>query len=87
MFGLLRAMDTGVCLLKSQRPLYDRESENMTGCYSTVIFRGQEFVASAYVRDVNCRGFSAYGLAEDLSHLAALNDAARSIVLMPSDDL
>ncbi len=64
--------------LGSQKPLYDREGEGMIGAHSTVRFAGNEYEASAYVREINCRGFIACGLAERLSELGALKNALRA---------
>jgi Protein of unknown function (DUF2726) len=64
--------------LSSQGPLYDRQAEGMVGCHSTVRFAGNEFVADAYVREINCRGFAGYGLAERLSELGAMQKALQA---------
>jgi len=72
---------------RAQKRLYDRQSEDFIGCNTTVRFGGQEFAANIYIRDVNCQGFAAYGLAESLSELAALKDAARSKGMILLDEL
>jgi hypothetical protein len=70
----LLAVDQGA-RIRAQEPLYDRESEGMIGCHTTLRFSERQFDASAYLRDINCQGFVAYGLAERLSELAALKAA------------
>lgn len=70
--------------LRSQKPLDDRKQEGMVGCHSRVKFAGKEYEASAYVREINCRGFAAYGLAERLSELGAYKKALRASGLKPS---
>jgi hypothetical protein len=63
---------------KSVSPLTDRDEEGMTGCRASVQFCNPEFTADVYIRDVNCIGFNAFGLADDLSYLAALQKAAQT---------
>jgi hypothetical protein len=65
--------------MHAQRPLSDREAEGMTACCTTVSFEGKQFRDSAYVRDIDCHGFVAHGLAEQLSELAALKAAVRTV--------
>lgn len=76
LLATLLAVDQGAGM-RAQKPLYDRESEGMIGCHTTVGFNDMLFDASSYVRDINCQGFVAYGLAERLSELAALKAAVR----------
>jgi hypothetical protein len=73
----LLAADQGAGM-RAQKPLYDRESEGMIGCHTTVGFSDRQFDGTAYVRDINCQGFVAYGLVEGLSELAALKAAIRA---------
>jgi hypothetical protein len=60
----------------------------MVGCHSTVRLSSNVFTADAYVREINCRGFAAYGLAERLSELGALRKAfqASALKLRPVDE-
>ncbi|MBI3933243.1 MAG: DUF2726 domain-containing protein [Acidobacteria bacterium] len=76
----------GIGLPMSQRPLDDRKNDGMIGCHTSVSVGGDEFGASAYVRDINCRGFAAYGLAQALSWLCALQDTVRANNLARADE-
>ena len=86
LLSALIAAGLGTGVPRSQRPINDRENEDMIGCYTSVSVDGQEFSATVYVRDVNCQGFAAYGLAEDLSWLTALRDAAQASNLTLHDE-
>lgn len=74
-------------MIWSQSPRHDREQDGMVGCRTAVACRNQEFDATVYVRDINCAGFTAYGLAEDLSWLAAIREAARGIGIALPDSV
>jgi len=79
---LLSALDaprTDDGMIKFHSPQHDRAGDGMVGCRTVIAFRGAEFTGTAYVRNIECAGFSAYGLAEDLSQLTAIKEAARCL--------
>jgi len=82
----LITVERGTSLPKLQTPLSDRKNVGEVGCRTVVECGGQEFAADIYVRDINCRGFVAYGLAVDLSWLTALREAVRATRLITSPD-